>query len=81
MVTVLSVGGSIVSPDKPDTEFLRKFAAAMKKWLAEDATRKLIMVIGGGGLRYCINSASLKFISKEKMAEEGYQDFIPLLEK
>ncbi|MFA5527991.1 MAG: peptide-methionine (R)-S-oxide reductase MsrB [Peptostreptococcales bacterium] len=25
-----------------------------------------------GGLRYCINSASLKFISYEKMDEEGY---------
>ena len=34
-----------------------------------------------GGLRYCINSDSLKFIPKEKMAEEGYQYFSPLLEK
>jgi peptide methionine sulfoxide reductase MsrB len=27
-------------------------------------------------LRYCINSASLKFISKEKMEEEGYGEFL-----
>lgn len=33
-----------------------------------------------GGLRYCINSASLKFIPKAKMKEEGYADYIPLLE-
>jgi len=32
------------------------------------------------GLRYCINSASLRFIPKEKMAEEGYGDFLPLIE-
>ncbi len=37
--------------------------------------------IAKGGLRYCINSASLKFIPKEKMKEEGYADYIPLLKK
>ena len=37
--------------------------------------------IAKGGLRYCINSASLKFIPKAKMKEEGYADYIPLLRK
>lgn len=33
-----------------------------------------------GGLRYCINSASLRFIPKEEMAAQGYADFVDLVE-
>lgn len=29
-----------------------------------------------GGLRYCINSASLRFIPVSEMAKEGYEEFI-----
>lgn len=31
-----------------------------------------------GGLRYCLNSASLRFVPKEKMVEEGYGDYLYL---
>ena len=48
MVTVLSVGGSIVAPDKPDFDFLDKFSKTIRTWLSQDLSRKLIMVIGGG---------------------------------
>lgn len=33
-----------------------------------------------GGLRYCINSASLRFIPKDKMEAEGYGEFIDQVE-
>lgn len=33
------------------------------------------------GLRYCMNSASLKFIPKEEMAASGYSELLPLLEE
>ena len=33
-----------------------------------------------GGLRYCINSASLRFVPKEKLREEGYADWLPLFD-
>ena len=34
-----------------------------------------------GGLRYCINSASLRFVPKEDMKKEGYEKYLPLLVK
>ncbi len=34
-----------------------------------------------GGLRYCINSASLRFIPKDKLEEEGYGDYLSLFEE
>lgn len=33
-----------------------------------------------GGMRYCINSASLEFIPYEEMIEKGYAEFIQLFE-
>ena len=33
------------------------------------------------GQRYCINSASLRFVPVEKLKEEGYGEYLPLFEK
>ncbi|KAB8138547.1 peptide-methionine (S)-S-oxide reductase MsrA [Gracilibacillus oryzae] len=33
-----------------------------------------------GGMRYCINSASLRFIPKDKLAEEGLEQYLPLFD-
>ena len=34
-----------------------------------------------GGLRYCINSASLRFVHRDDMQAEGYRDFLNQVEE
>ncbi len=34
-----------------------------------------------GGMRYCVNSASLRFIPKEKLKEEGYPELVKEFEE
>ena len=48
MTKVLSVGGSIIVPDKPDTDFLTAFVNMCTEWLDQDKSRRLILVAGGG---------------------------------
>lgn len=45
---VLSVGGSMIAPDKPDVDFLAAFVRMASDWLAQDSSRRLILVAGGG---------------------------------
>ena len=49
MVKVLSVGGSILVPETPDTDFISKFSSMIKEELLHDSSLKLILVVGGGG--------------------------------
>ena len=45
---ILSVGGSMIAPDKPDVEFLSAFIAMIRTWLSEADDRRLVLVAGGG---------------------------------
>ena len=33
-----------------------------------------------GGLRYCINSAALRFVPLDELADAGYGEFLPLFD-
>ena len=47
-LTVLSVGGSIISPDKVDYDFLASFKAMISAHLEENKDERLVFVAGGG---------------------------------
>ncbi len=50
MITkVLSVGGSIIAPDKPDEKLLAEFSKMASDWLINNPETRLILVAGGGG--------------------------------
>ncbi|MCL2720297.1 MAG: UMP kinase [Treponema sp.] len=49
MVTVISLGGSIVAPDKVDIEYLKKFVELIRSFIESDCGRHFIFVVGGGG--------------------------------
>jgi uridylate kinase len=49
MVTVISLGGSIVAPETADAAFLAAFVDLVREQLAADEKRRFILVVGGGG--------------------------------
>jgi uridylate kinase len=49
MVTVISLGGSIVAPDGVDEQFLKDFVELIRGFIEADEKRRFILVVGGGG--------------------------------
>ncbi len=64
----------------------RSFGMARTEVRAKDSDAHLGHVFDDGpadqgGMRYCMNSASLRFIPVEKLKEEGYGQYLELFEK
>jgi uridylate kinase len=49
MVTVISLGGSIVAPDSADAPFLKQFQILIRSLIEADDEQRFIIVVGGGG--------------------------------
>jgi uridylate kinase len=49
MITVISLGGSIVAPESADEAFLKDFVGLIRGLLEKDKDRRFIFVVGGGG--------------------------------
>lgn len=71
MVRVLSVGGSIVVPQQPNEDFLRDFSKRIRNWLSVSASRKLIMVVGGGGPARVYQNAYRNIVAGDASNDEA----------
>lgn len=69
---VISLGGSIVAPDTPDTAFLADFARVIREEIAARGER-FILVVGGGGPARAYQSAYRSLVAEP---EKGEQDWI-----
>jgi uridylate kinase len=49
MVTVISLGGSIIAPDGVDEGFLKNFVSLIRDMVEADDKQRFILVCGGGG--------------------------------
>ena len=49
MVTVISLGGSIVAPENVDEVFIKNFKLLIGEFLEKDEKQRFIFVLGGGG--------------------------------
>lgn len=71
--TVLSLGGSIIAPDKVDDAFLSSFRKAVGSYLDEDRNRRLVLVCGGGAPARIYQNA-LRSVCPDSSAES--QDWL-----
>lgn len=47
---VISLGGSLISPQGPDNEFLKKFRKTLLEWLNKSLQNQVVLITGGGSL-------------------------------
>jgi uridylate kinase len=72
-LAVLSLGGSIIAPDKVDIEFLSEFNKAIREYLKQNKDNKLILVCGGGAPARVYQNAYREIV-KDK--DNNIQDWI-----
>lgn len=80
MTKVLSVGGSIIVPEKPDTDFLQNFIKMTISWLDQDKSRRLILVAGGGAPARVYQNAYKEVSSETKInSKDDAADWIGIM--
>lgn len=75
-LSVLSVGGSIIAPDKVNTQFLSEFLTKIKNYLTDNQDTKLIFVCGGGAPARAYQQAYRAVITDIAEQNSNAQDWI-----
>jgi uridylate kinase len=76
MITVISLGGSIVAPDTVDEVFLKSFVSLIREFLVVDAERRFIFVVGGGAPARVYQNA---YRNISAFVEDGEADWIGVM--
>jgi uridylate kinase len=76
MVTVLSLGGSIVAPDTVDEAFLKGFVSLIREFLETEAERRFIFVVGGGAPARVYQNA---YRNLSRTVEDNEADWIGIM--
>jgi len=72
MVTVISLGGSIVAPGGVDEVFVKDFVALIGELLTQDEKRRFILVVGGGGPARAWQNAYRNIVSSTENEEADW---------
>ena len=75
-ISVLSVGGSIIAPDKVNSVFLSDFLSKIRTYLDSNPEDKLIFVCGGGAPARVYQQAYREIIADVSEQDAGAQDWI-----
>ena len=72
-ITIISLGGSIIAPDKVDYTFLKSFRTAIISYLERNSDARLVFVAGGGAPARIYQDALRRI---KENAEQSMQDWL-----
>lgn len=72
MITVISLGGSIIAPNDIDIPFVTAFSDVLRRFLNEDPARKTILIVGGGGPARSYQQAYRTLVSNPKDSDQDW---------
>ncbi len=75
-ISVLSVGGSIIAPDKVNSTFLSGFLARIREYLTANPEDRLIFVCGGGAPARVYQQAYREVVTDPSEQDAAAQDWI-----